>query len=103
MRIEVGYGLEGILTDGMAGTILRTALAPRFKAGNYDRGIEGGVGAILVRPRGPRVPGSAGGRVRRGAGAGSSGNSTASTRRTCRGTSGCSSARSSSASSACSR
>lgn len=48
MRIEVGYGLEGTLTDGAAGTILRTALAPRFKAGDYDGGIEAGVGAILA-------------------------------------------------------
>ena len=48
MRIEVGYGLEGTLTDGIAGSILRTSLAPRFKAGDYDRGIEDGVGAILA-------------------------------------------------------
>lgn len=48
MRIEVGYGLEGTLTDGAAGTILRTALAPRFKAGDYDGGIEAGVAAILA-------------------------------------------------------
>ena len=48
MRIEVGYGLEGLLTDGIAGSILRTSLAPRFKAGDYDRGIEDGVGAILA-------------------------------------------------------
>jgi len=48
MRIEVGYGLEGLLTDGIAGNILRTSLAPRFKAGDYDRGVEDGVGAILA-------------------------------------------------------
>ncbi|MHB8837269.1 MAG: TPM domain-containing protein [Candidatus Methylomirabilia bacterium] len=48
MRIEVGYGLEGILTDGIAGNILRTSLAPRFKAGDYDRGLEDGVAAILA-------------------------------------------------------
>jgi uncharacterized protein len=48
MRIEVGYGLEGALTDGIAGNILRTSLAPRFKTGDYDRGIEDGVGAILA-------------------------------------------------------
>ena len=61
MRIEVGYGLEGLLTDGIAGNILRTSLAPRFKAGDYDRGIEDGVGAILavLEGRGHEVtPGS---------------------------------------------
>lgn len=54
MRIEVGYGLEGVLTDGTAGSILRTSLAPRFKAGDYDRGIEEGVGAILAVLEGRR-------------------------------------------------
>jgi len=48
MRIEVGYGLEGLLTDGIAGSILRASLAPRFKAGDFDRGIEDGVGAIIA-------------------------------------------------------
>lgn len=48
MRIEVGYGLEGLLTDGIAGSILRASLAPRFRAGDYDRGIEDGIGAIIA-------------------------------------------------------
>jgi uncharacterized protein len=48
MRIEVGYGLEGTLTDGAAGAILRAQLAPRFKAADYDGGIEAGVAAILA-------------------------------------------------------
>jgi uncharacterized protein len=47
MRIEVGYGLEGTLTDGMAGSIIRNAMAPRFKTEDYAGGIEAGVGAIL--------------------------------------------------------
>jgi uncharacterized protein len=47
MRIEVGYGLEGTLTDSMAGSIIRNAMAPRFKAGDYPGGTEAGVRAIL--------------------------------------------------------
>jgi len=35
VRIEVGYGLEGILPDGLAGEIIRTEIVPEFKAGKY--------------------------------------------------------------------
>lgn len=52
MRIEVGYGLEGTLTDGTAGQIIRTWMTPAFKAGNYDKGVEDGVAAILARLEG---------------------------------------------------
>ncbi len=47
MRIEVGYGLEGILTDAVSSVILSTAVAPRFKAGDFNGGIEKGVDAII--------------------------------------------------------
>ena len=47
MRIEVGYGLEGALTDSAAGSIIRNAIAPAFKAGDYPGGTEAGVRAIL--------------------------------------------------------
>jgi uncharacterized protein len=47
MRIEVGYGLEGTLTDGTAGRIIRNAIAPRFKAGDYDGGVEAGVKNVI--------------------------------------------------------
>jgi uncharacterized protein len=49
MRIEVGYGLEGRLTDLEAGRIIRNVMAPRFKADDYDGGIEQGVAAILAQ------------------------------------------------------
>ena len=52
MRIEVGYGLEPVLTDGAAGEIIRTVMTPWFKAGNYDRGIEDGVAAVIGRLEG---------------------------------------------------
>ena len=45
MRIEVGTGLEGLLTDERAAEIVRKMTIP-FKGGNYDAGIELGVGEI---------------------------------------------------------
>ena len=47
MRIEVGYGLEGILPDGLAGSIIRTIMTPQFKTGNYNGGIQAGIQAII--------------------------------------------------------
>ena len=52
IRIEVGYGLEGVLTDALAGRIIRTVIAPNFKAGNYDRGVVDGVAAMVAAVRG---------------------------------------------------
>lgn len=47
MRIEVGYGLEGTLTDALSKVILTSAVAPRFKAGDYSGGVERGVEGIV--------------------------------------------------------
>jgi len=47
MRIEAGYGLEGTLTDAMSSRIIRNEIAPRFRAGDYDGGVEAGVMAIM--------------------------------------------------------
>jgi uncharacterized protein len=47
LRIEVGYGLEGTLTDALSDDIIRNAVVPRFKRGEYGPGIEAGVDAIL--------------------------------------------------------
>lgn len=46
MRIEVGYGLEPLLTDAEAGDIIRNAVAPEFKTANYAAGITRGIEAI---------------------------------------------------------
>jgi uncharacterized protein len=51
-RIEVGYGLEGALTDALSSRIIRNELAPDFKAGNYDGGVEKTVDAIMKAVRG---------------------------------------------------
>lgn len=47
MRIEVGYGLEGTLTDALSKVILASAVTPKFKAGDYGAGIERGVEGII--------------------------------------------------------
>ena len=43
MRIEVGYGLEGVLPDGLAGQVIRDDFTPRFRENNYSGGIRNGV------------------------------------------------------------
>ncbi|MET3889903.1 uncharacterized protein ABIE41_000979 [Bosea sp. OAE506] len=48
VRIEVGYGLEGALTDALSKVIITTAVAPKFKTGDFAGGIEAGVDAILT-------------------------------------------------------
>lgn len=47
LRIEVGYGLEGDLTDAKSSRIIRDVITPRFKEGNYDAGVANGVREIL--------------------------------------------------------
>lgn len=52
LRIEVGYGLEGRLTDLMAGRIIRDVIVPQFKAGRIDQGVLDGVGAMVSAVQG---------------------------------------------------
>jgi uncharacterized protein len=47
VRIEVGYGLEGTLTDALASVIISSAIVPRFKANDFTGGIERGVDGIF--------------------------------------------------------
>jgi uncharacterized protein len=48
VRIEVGYGLEGTLTDALSKVIISNAIAPRFKAGDFGGGIARGVDDIIT-------------------------------------------------------
>ncbi|MCP1468506.1 uncharacterized protein J3E64_000173 [Sphingobium sp. OAS761] len=48
LSIEVGYGLEGILTDALSSQIIRRDITPRFKAGDMAGGINAGVDAITT-------------------------------------------------------
>jgi len=47
VRIEVGYGLEGELTDAASSEIIDQDILPRFKQGDYEQGILAGTAAIL--------------------------------------------------------
>ncbi len=47
-RIEVGYGLEGTLTDAVSSIIISNAIAPRFKAGDFNGGVTRGVDDIIT-------------------------------------------------------
>jgi uncharacterized protein len=48
-RIEVGYGLEGVLTDGTCGEIIRTEMLPAFRKGDYGEGLLGATTDIISR------------------------------------------------------
>ncbi len=52
VRIEVGYGLEGRLTDLLAGRIVQDEIAPAFKAGQFDAGFTKGVTSIIAAVHG---------------------------------------------------
>ena len=47
VRIEVGYGLEGELTDALSRTIIETSILPRFRQGDFAAGIKAGVAAMI--------------------------------------------------------
>jgi uncharacterized protein len=46
VRIEVGYGLEGVLTDALSSVILQRAVLPKFRAGDVEGGVVAGTDAI---------------------------------------------------------
>jgi uncharacterized protein len=53
VRIEVGYGMEGVLTDAVSSRIIRNDITPRFKAGDFPGGIDAGaerIAKILALP-----------------------------------------------------
>jgi uncharacterized protein len=52
IRIETGYGLEGVLTDALSSRINRNEIAPYFRQGNYDEGVKAGVIAIIQAIKG---------------------------------------------------
>jgi uncharacterized protein len=56
VRIEVGYGLEGALPDATANRIVDETIAPHFKLGDYDGGIEAGVKQMIAVVNGEPLP-----------------------------------------------
>jgi uncharacterized protein len=55
VRIEVGYGLEGLLTDDRAKAIITDPLLPAFRAGRFEEGISSGVSEIATVLRSDRL------------------------------------------------
>jgi len=51
IRIEVGYGLEGIIPDGLAGRIIREQIAPHFKQNDFYGGLDAGINALALAAR----------------------------------------------------
>jgi uncharacterized protein len=52
VRIEVGYGLEGVLPDALCDQIIRHDIVPRFRTGDFDGGVLAGVRAIMDATKG---------------------------------------------------
>jgi uncharacterized protein len=55
VRIEVGYGLEGVLPDAIANRIIQEVIVPRFRSNNFAGGIEAGVDSVLESTSGEKV------------------------------------------------
>jgi uncharacterized protein len=62
MRLEVGRGLEHVLTDLAAGRIIDRVVTPLFKAGRFDEGFEAGTTAVIQTTRGEYTPDARAGR-----------------------------------------
>lgn len=60
LRIEVGYGLEGVLNDATAKRIVDDVIVPRFRDGDFAGGIDAGIGTILRVIDGEPLPAPAG-------------------------------------------
>ncbi|MCX6788259.1 MAG: TPM domain-containing protein [bacterium] len=56
LRIEVGYGLEGALTDSQSYWIIQNEITPQFKQNNYYAGIDAGVSKIIAATQGEYIP-----------------------------------------------
>lgn len=52
VRIEVGYGLEGAIPDGVAARIIANEIRPRFRAGDFSGGVTTGVRALMAAAKG---------------------------------------------------
>jgi len=56
LRIEVGYGLEGALTDATASRIIDEIIVPKFRSGDFAGGISAGVARIVAVIDGEKLP-----------------------------------------------
>jgi uncharacterized protein len=62
VRIEVGYGLEGLMTDAVSASIVQQIMLPMFKKGDFSGGLLAGTEAIVVALGGQYVAPSASGK-----------------------------------------
>jgi uncharacterized protein len=56
VRIEVGYGLEGVLTDALSSRIIDETIRPAFRQGNFYAGIDGGLDQMMKLVEGEPLP-----------------------------------------------
>ncbi len=55
VSIEVGYGLEGVLTDALCDQIIRNEMRPQFREGNYFKGISAAIETIMLATKGEYI------------------------------------------------
>lgn len=56
VRIEVGYGLEGVIPDAVAKRIIAEVIVPRFRTGDFHGGLVAGMEALMTRISGEALP-----------------------------------------------
>lgn len=56
LRIEVGYGLEGVIPDAIAWRVIDEIIVPRFRAGDYAGGVDAGTEALMRLVQGESLP-----------------------------------------------
>jgi uncharacterized protein len=56
MRLEVGYGLEGVIPDAVAKRVIAETITPRFQAGDFSGGIDAGVTQLMKLIEGEALP-----------------------------------------------
>jgi uncharacterized protein len=71
LRIEVGYGLEGDVTDAFSSQVIRNVLTPALRAGNAESGIQRAFDVLMQKAAGESVPDAAVAPAKRNSGSGS--------------------------------
>lgn len=61
VRIEVGYGLEGALTDSLSSVIIQSEILPEFRNNDFPKGIQQGVASIIQAIKGEYTAPASGG------------------------------------------
>jgi uncharacterized protein len=56
LRIEVGYGLEGVITDALSGRIIREQITPAFSRGDFNGGVQAGIDSLIQLIEGEPLP-----------------------------------------------